>query len=92
MRQDAVFSQASVSIAGQRPAAFSATVRMDMGIRMPVRGRARRLVSRKYVGNVLKYSQARGAVVSWQLIVKAALSHVFFIIGQDSPSGHRLFR
>ena len=47
MRQDAVFSQASVRIAGQRPAAFSAAVRMDTGMRIPVRGNAKRFVRRK---------------------------------------------
>ena len=54
MRQDAAFSQISVRIAGQRPAALIATVRMAMGIRNPVGGRVRRLVSRKCVGKVPK--------------------------------------
>lgn len=54
MRQDAAFSQISVRIAGQRPAALSATVRMVMGIRNPVSGRVRRLVSRKCIGKVPK--------------------------------------
>ena len=54
MRQDAAFSQISGRIAGQRPAALSATVRMAMGIRYPVSGRVRRLGSRKCVGKVPK--------------------------------------
>lgn len=54
MRQDAAFSQISVRIAGQRSAALSATVRIAMGIRNPVSGRVRRLVSRKCVGKVPK--------------------------------------
>ena len=47
MRQDAAFSQISVRIAGQRSAALRVTVRMAMGTRNPVRGKARRLVRRK---------------------------------------------
>lgn len=54
MRQDAAFSQISVRIAGQRPAALSATVRMAIGMRNPVIGRVRRLVRRKCVGKVPK--------------------------------------
>ena len=54
MRQDAAFSQISVRIAGQRPAALSATVRMAIGMRNPVIGRVRMLVRRKCVGKASK--------------------------------------
>ena len=91
IRQEAVFSQAFVRISGQRPAAFMTAVRMEMGMRMPVSGRARRLVRRKYMGNVLKWCHASGAVVSWQLIVRAELSHILFVIGHALSSSHRPF-
>ena len=65
------------------------------GIRMPVMGRAIRLVSRKYFGKVPKYIHARGPVVVWHEIDSAAISHIFLNGLKYHPvsfSGHILFR
>ena len=52
------------TIIGQIPIADRQSVRAAHGIRMPVRGKAIRFVSRKYLGKVPKYMYARGPVVS----------------------------
>ena len=92
IRYEAVFSQVSVRISGQRPAEFSVKVRMETGIRMLVSGSARRLVSMKYTGNDLKWKYASGPVVSWQDMVSDAASHISFSRWPPSLSVHMPFR
>ena len=47
VRQETVFSQASVRISGQMPMESRITVRIETGISRPVSGRASRFVRRK---------------------------------------------
>ena len=57
------------------PSALRHRVSKAKGIRTPVKGNEIRFVSRKCLGNVLKYRYAKGPVVSWHDIESAAESH-----------------
>lgn len=63
---ESVVTSASVAletISGQIPSVDRHKVAKADGIIRPIRGRAMRLVSRKWVGNVPKYMYASGPVV-----------------------------
>lgn len=55
IRQAVAFSVIWISIGGQIPIVSSADVIAAAGMMIPVNGNAKRLVSRKYTGNVPKY-------------------------------------
>lgn len=92
------------SRSGHIPAMLSISVNAADGIRTPVNGSAIRFVRMKYVGNVLKYIQTRGAVAAWHEtdmamefhnhlvgLTIAALATLSSLALPFEPSGHRPF-
>ena len=65
-------------IPGHKPHPVSTTVSNPIGIIRVTKGMARRLVIRKYFGNVPKYAKAIGAVVIWHAIEREEQSHIHF--------------
>ena len=81
---------------GQIPISFRINVIIMTGMMSPVNGIARRFVSRKCFGNVLKYSQASAPVVNWQEMDIEQTSHIHLVHLVIIPSsktlpGHKPF-
>ena len=74
-----------MSTTGHTPRQASNTEGIANIISNDVTGNAKRLVIRKFIGNVRKWYQAAGAVKTWQEIANAAASQIFFI-GVNPPS------
>ena len=65
-------------IPGHKPHLVSTDVSNTSGIVRLTRGIAKRLVIKKYFGNVPKYANTIGAVVIWHAIERAEQSHIHF--------------
>ena len=64
---------------GQPPSPWRAMAATAAAIRTEVRGSARRLVRRKYLGKLWKRIQTRGAVKTWQETARAAACQILRI-------------
>ena len=72
---------------GQQCSPVSRTVLMPAVMITVVRGRAMRLVRRKYLGKLWNLNQTRGPVNTWQEMLSAALCQIF-LIGDDDSGYH----
>ena len=78
VRRATSHSVSEIRNGGQHPGTERIMVSSAQGMIAPVRGRDIRLVSRKCRGKVPKYRYARGPVVSWHEMDRAADSQIYF--------------